>query len=164
MAVEHAENLEEIVDQRTAQLAELSRTDPLTRLHNIRSFYEHLRRELSAAERHRRPLSLIYLDLNGFKRHNDTYGHTSGNAVLSEVGDLLRREVRAEDTASRYGGDEFTPYSSFGLPGTGIAVRQQASPGLWGIQCTQGHQLQYRDRHDRQRQWLRCRYLGAPCR
>ena len=108
VAEEHAENLEEIVAQRTAQLAELSRTDPLTRLHNIRSFYEHLRRELSASERHQRPLSLIYLDLNGFKHHNDTYGHSSGNAVLSEVGDLLRREVRAEDTACRYGGDEFT--------------------------------------------------------
>jgi diguanylate cyclase (GGDEF)-like protein len=82
--------------------------DPLTGLFNRRYLEETLERELRRAERRSLPLAVIMLDIDHFKRFNDTFGHDAGDALLPEVGSYLRTHVRPEDIACRYGGEEFT--------------------------------------------------------
>lgn len=97
-----------------ARLAELlqretieARTDSLTGLANARSFHETLRTEIARDQREQRPLCLLYLDLDNFKKVNDRFGHAKGDDVLREVGSLMRRVLRAADIPARVGGDEF---------------------------------------------------------
>jgi diguanylate cyclase (GGDEF)-like protein len=82
--------------------------DPLTGLYNRRYMQEFLERELHAARRKKRPLAVMMLDLDHFKRYNDNFGHSAGDKALAAVGEALQRSVRAEDVACRYGGEEFT--------------------------------------------------------
>jgi len=103
----YAHNLEIEVAKRTKQLEELSLKDGLTGLSNQRAFYDHLRRELSSAERYKETLSLCYLDLNGFKQLNDSFGHQTGDDLLALVGKSMLKVTRDSDIACRYGGDEF---------------------------------------------------------
>ncbi|PYM59643.1 MAG: GGDEF domain-containing protein, partial [Candidatus Rokuibacteriota bacterium] len=81
--------------------------DPLTALFNRRYMEETLEREIRRAERERRPLSVVMLDVDRFKNFNDSFGHEAGDAVLSALGGLLRGVCRAADVACRYGGEEF---------------------------------------------------------
>ena len=81
--------------------------DPLTGLYNRRYMQEFLDRELHSARRKRRPLAVMMLDLDHFKRYNDNFGHRAGDRALAAVGQMLQRCVRAEDVACRYGGEEF---------------------------------------------------------
>jgi diguanylate cyclase (GGDEF)-like protein len=81
--------------------------DPLTGLFNRRFLEETLERELLRAARSQRPLGVIVLDLDHFKRFNDTYGHQAGDALLRELGGLLRDQLRGGDVPCRYGGEEF---------------------------------------------------------
>ncbi|MCK4744059.1 MAG: GGDEF domain-containing protein [Sulfuriflexus sp.] len=103
----YAANLESEVAKRTRQLEVLSLKDSLTGLSNQRAFYDHLRRELSSAERYKEVLSLCYLDLNGFKQINDSLGHQTGDDLLALVGKAMLDVTRESDIACRYGGDEF---------------------------------------------------------
>ncbi|MDH5298995.1 MAG: GGDEF domain-containing protein [Desulfobulbaceae bacterium] len=103
----YAEGLEETVAQRTRELAELASKDGLTGLLNQRNFYEELRRELARNQRQIDVVTLIYFDLDGFKAVNDTLGHHRGDEILLQVAEVIRRVVREEDLAARYGGDEF---------------------------------------------------------
>ena len=89
------------------QLAEQATTDPLTGLHNRRSFSEHLDRELLKAERARHSVALIMLDVDHFKRVNDTWGHETGDRVLEHVAAVVQRSIRRSDIACRFGGEEF---------------------------------------------------------
>ena len=82
--------------------------DPLTGLYNRRYMQEFLERELHSARRKRRPLAVMMLDLDHFKRYNDNFGHSAGDQALATVGETLLRCVRADDVACRYGGEEFT--------------------------------------------------------
>ena len=82
--------------------------DPLTGLYNRRYMQEFLERELHSARRKHRPLSVMMLDLDHFKRYNDNFGHSAGDQALAAIGEMLLRSVRAEDIACRYGGEEFT--------------------------------------------------------
>ncbi len=106
-AERYASSLEDVVAERTRALEDLSRHDQLTGLLNQRAFYHALHRELTQAERYGQALSLIYLDLDGFKEVNDTHGHLRGDDVLRDVGRVLAASVREGDYACRYGGDEF---------------------------------------------------------
>jgi len=93
-----------------AQLAaerEASEADALTGLYNRRRLDADLEREAAAHDRAGRPLSLLLVDLDHFKRVNDTLGHAAGDAVLRRVGALLTADRRAGDSAYRYGGEEF---------------------------------------------------------
>jgi diguanylate cyclase (GGDEF)-like protein len=90
--------------QRTEQL---TITDDLTRLFNSRYLNLYLGREISRCKRHGIPLSVIFLDLDGFKGINDQYGHLAGSGTLTEVGTILAAGVRESDILARYGGDEF---------------------------------------------------------
>jgi diguanylate cyclase (GGDEF)-like protein len=85
----------------------LSRTDALTGLSNSRAFYEEAERMLSRSRRYKRALSLAYIDVDDFKKVNDTLGHLGGDEVLKAVGGALRSTVRAGDLVARLGGDEF---------------------------------------------------------
>src|SRR6266545_3263849 len=86
----------------------LSVRDPLTGLFNRRYMEESLDRELRRAERQGKPLGIILLDIDHFKRFNDSLGHDAGDALLRELGAMLPRQVRSSDIVCRYGGEEFT--------------------------------------------------------
>jgi len=81
--------------------------DPLTGLFNRRHFQERLMSEWAFAVRHKSPLTIVMLDIDHFKRINDSFGHLGGDEVLRTVGATLAAQVRAEDVAARYGGEEF---------------------------------------------------------
>ena len=99
IAIENA-----ILFQRTEQL---TITDDLTRLFNSRYLNLYLGREIKRCKRHGIPLSVIFLDLDGFKGINDQFGHLAGSGTLTEVGSILALGVRESDILARYGGDEF---------------------------------------------------------
>jgi len=84
-----------------------STKDPLTGLYNRRYLQETLDREIRRAIRSEQALGILMLDLDHFKKFNDTYGHEAGDAVLRETGSFLVRSIRAEDFVCRYGGEEF---------------------------------------------------------
>jgi diguanylate cyclase (GGDEF)-like protein len=86
---------------------QLAITDELTGLANHRHFYHQLAREVRRAQRYKRPLTLLMLDLDYFKRYNDTFGHLAGDHALRETAELLRRNARDVDLVARYGGEEF---------------------------------------------------------
>lgn len=91
------------------ELNRLSITDALTELFNQRHFYSRLNDEVIRAQRQRRPLALMLLDLNDFKIYNDQYGHLAGDDLLREAGEIIRSSIReAVDSGFRYGGDEFS--------------------------------------------------------
>lgn len=95
----------------SALLAELGRqasTDPLTGLANRRTLLETLRREVAEHGRRQATLSLLMIDIDRFKRLNDTAGHSAGDEALRRVARLLQRETRAGDLTARHGGEEFT--------------------------------------------------------
>ena len=85
----------------------LADLDSLTGLHNRRYFYETLGREVDRAQRYQRRLSLVIVDVDGFKEINDRIGHLAGDAVLAEISDRIRQVVRSADIPCRVGGDEF---------------------------------------------------------
>jgi diguanylate cyclase (GGDEF)-like protein/putative nucleotidyltransferase with HDIG domain len=89
------------------QTQEDSLTDALTGLPNTRSMFMHLTRELARAERLKAEVSLLVMDLDGFKEINDTYGHHVGDRALQEVANILRAGIRPYDLCVRYAGDEF---------------------------------------------------------
>lgn len=90
------------------ELNRLSITDSLTELYNQRHFYLRLNEEVTRAQRQRRSLSLILLDLDKFKDYNDKHGHLAGDEVLRNAGSIIRRYIRENvDSGFRYGGDEF---------------------------------------------------------
>jgi diguanylate cyclase (GGDEF)-like protein len=88
-------------------LREQSIRDPLTRLFNRRFLEESLERELQMAGRKKQPIAVIFLDLDHFKKFNDTFGHDAGDMVLQSLADLFRTFFRATDICCRYGGEEF---------------------------------------------------------
>jgi two-component system, cell cycle response regulator len=85
----------------------LSITDGLTKLHNHRYFQDELARAFEESQRYQRPLSLAMIDIDFFKKFNDTYGHAVGDDVLKQAADLYRHSVRSTDLVARYGGEEF---------------------------------------------------------
>ena len=95
------------LEEQQRELERLARTDPLTGLLNRRSFFAEAARELAWVQRTGAPAVLLQLDLDLFKRINDTYGHAAGDHLLREVADLLRTDRRASDVLARLGGEEF---------------------------------------------------------
>lgn len=81
--------------------------DPLTGLFNRRYMEESLEREFSRANRNKSSVAFVMMDLDHFKRFNDTFGHQAGDALLRALGDLLKRNTRGQDIVCRYGGEEF---------------------------------------------------------
>jgi diguanylate cyclase (GGDEF)-like protein/PAS domain S-box-containing protein len=110
------ETLQDVTDRKLAEEAlrasesrhrELSITDSLTGLYNSRHFFSRAAEEVERSNRYSSPLSLILLDVDNFKRYNDTYGHLEGDHVLAGLAGVIRSEIRGADSAYRYGGEEF---------------------------------------------------------
>ncbi len=100
-------NLQDDLKRTNELLLELSNTDHLTGLFNRRYLMEALGKEVQRSVRKKSNLSLLVLDIDHFKKVNDTYGHLQGDIVLQRVSQLLQKELRTYDTAARYGGEEF---------------------------------------------------------
>jgi two-component system cell cycle response regulator len=90
-----------------ARLEQLAQTDPLTQLLNRRALTERITAEMERALRYDSTLALLMIDLDHFKKVNDTYGHLVGDDVLRDVGQLLSDTIRGSDIVARYGGEEF---------------------------------------------------------
>jgi diguanylate cyclase (GGDEF)-like protein len=97
------------------KLQKLAVTDGLTSLFNARHFFTQLELEVDRASRYKHPLALLLIDIDHFKDYNDTYGHLEGDKVLVRFSQILGSCLRANDSAYRYGGEEFTVI----LPETG---------------------------------------------
>jgi diguanylate cyclase (GGDEF)-like protein len=108
--------------QRTEQL---TITDDLTKLFNSRYMNLYIGREIKRCKRHGIPLSVIFLDLDGFKGINDQYGHLAGSGTLAEVGSILAEEVRESDILARYGGDEFVVVLPETPPGGALVIAER---------------------------------------
>jgi diguanylate cyclase (GGDEF)-like protein len=106
-------------------LDELAHIDPLTRLRNRRAIDQRLATELSAARRHRHPISVLLLDVDHFKLINDTHGHHAGDLALQEIGGALERALRAEDAIGRWGGEEFLAVLPFTDEGGAIRLAER---------------------------------------
>jgi two-component system cell cycle response regulator len=101
-----ARTIYELEASQTA-LAELATTDPLTKLKNRRLFYTQAEQNLRMCRRYNKDMSLLLIDIDYFKRVNDTFGHHAGDEVLVWVANLLARMVRGIDMVARFGGEEF---------------------------------------------------------
>ncbi len=106
-AKQERERLEKEVEARTEEIKQLSNTDPLTGLSSRRYLEEQMGVEFKRAVRYNHSLSMLMIDLDHFKKINDTLGHLAGDKVLSEVGRRLGKAVRETDFIGRYGGEEF---------------------------------------------------------
>jgi diguanylate cyclase (GGDEF)-like protein len=117
------ENLDLVVKNRT--LSEVSSRDALTGLYNRWFVIEKIDSEMNRAMRHGSPMSLIMLDIDHFKRVNDTWGHGVGDQVLQAIGKLLRDSCRVYDVPGRYGGEEFCIVLPETKPGnTGVVAER----------------------------------------
>lgn len=108
----------ELTQERTEILGKLEKlaiTDGLTKLFNLRHFYSQLEVEVDRSNRYGHSLALLLLDIDHFKKYNDTFGHLEGDKVLIRLGNIIKACLRTMDSAYRYGGEEFTVI----LPETG---------------------------------------------
>jgi diguanylate cyclase (GGDEF)-like protein len=118
---------------------ELSLVDDLTHLFNRRHFLKILEMEFKRATRFQRPLSLLMIDVDHFKRFNDTFGHLEGDKLLEELSAVLKNNLREIDTVARYGGEEFAVI----LPNTPISQSEKVGVKLNKFvkdMCGQSHQ------------------------
>jgi len=99
--------LEQKVEERTKDLKRIASTDPLTELMNRRAFYLEAERIFQSAKRYKRVVSILMLDIDHFKRFNDSYGHAIGDAVLISVAGCIKKVCRETDLPARLGGEEF---------------------------------------------------------
>ena len=98
---------DQLEEQYQRSIYESATRDGLTRIFNKKYFLDTLRKEFAYCLRHRVPLSMVMLDIDHFKKINDTYGHLAGDAVLKEVALTVRGRTRREDVFARFGGEEF---------------------------------------------------------
>lgn len=117
---------EEALRRNEERLERLATTDPLTGANNRRSFFEQGEKELHRARRHKRPLSLMMVDIDHFKRVNDTHGHAIGDEVLKRLVSKCNDTLRTQDILGRFGGEEFAAV----LPEVGLASATKAAERL----------------------------------
>lgn len=122
------------------RLKNLSLIDPLTKTGNRRSLYQSLRQEIGRCEREQHPLSLLFIDLDHFKKINDHFGHAAGDQTLRVVARAIGPNLRASDKLARFGGEEFTAI----LPNCDADEAQQIGERIRNIieclhlQCPEG--------------------------
>jgi diguanylate cyclase (GGDEF)-like protein len=105
--ISNRKRAEEKLRESERRYKELSITDDLTKLYNSRHFYERLHLEMERTTRYRHPLSLLMVDIDDFKKFNDTHGHLAGDKVLAKTGKVIQNALRDSDSGYRYGGEEF---------------------------------------------------------
>jgi diguanylate cyclase (GGDEF)-like protein len=104
---EELASINETLREKNVELHEISITDSLTGLYNRKHLMETLDKEVSRSQRHSRSFSLLVIDIDHFKKYNDTYGHLAGDEVLSKLASVFKESIRSSDYAARYGGEEF---------------------------------------------------------
>lgn len=121
----------ELLQAQAAKLEELATTDALTGAYNRRKFNELILAEIERVRRYGHPLSLFILDIDHFKRINDTRGHETGDEVLVVLAGLIRAGIRATDSLARWGGEEFVVLSPEVMveEAMGLAERLRAAAG-----------------------------------
>lgn len=119
-AIKNARLFEEVSKEKE-EMKTLAITDRLTELYNHNFFYTRLEEEFNRAVRYEIPISLIMLDMDDFKKVNDTYGHRTGDQVLKKIADMIKKLVRKTDVVARYGGEEFAII----LPHTNLAGAEE---------------------------------------
>jgi diguanylate cyclase (GGDEF)-like protein len=119
------------------QLYELASIDALTGLYNRRKFREQLEQTLLKTLETGAPLSLVFVDLDHFKRINDTHGHQSGDEVLRGVAEVVRARLREGDVAGRLGGEEFAVF----MPETALAAAADWAEGLRAAVAAARHRI-----------------------
>jgi diguanylate cyclase (GGDEF)-like protein len=91
----------------TEHIKQVGLKDPLTGVNNRRFFDQRIEEEVNKALRHKQPLSCLFIDLDHFKKINDTHGHQAGDSVLKQTAEILKESCRSSDVVARYGGEEF---------------------------------------------------------
>jgi len=99
--------INETLRQKNVELHEISIRDGLTGLYNRKHLMETLDKEVSRSQRHSHSFSFLVIDIDHFKKYNDTYGHLAGDEVLSRLASVFKESIRSSDYAARYGGEEF---------------------------------------------------------
>lgn len=123
-----------------AELRQKAILDELTGLFNRRFFDKRLGEELARADRYRRPVTLILLDVDEFKTYNDTYGHAAGDVLLSRIGAVIRANTRSVDQACRYGGEEFAVIAPETDQDQALVVARRLREAVGGLQAVTGVQ------------------------
>lgn len=128
----------ELLQEKSKEFERLSITDGLTGLYNQRHFYDTLEQEVARNTRQEHPLSLLFIDVDGLKLYNDTYGHSGGDEVLKAVAQSLSRSIRENvDSGYRYGGDEFAAILPEVRTGQAVEIAQRIN------NCLQETDLQH---------------------
>ena len=109
-----------------ARLQDLASHDPLTHVMNARAYYEACEQQIALSQRSLQPCSVLFVDLDHFKKINDTYGHAAGDEVLRTVAHTLRQQLRSSDLLGRIGGEEFSIF----LPETALSGALKVAENL----------------------------------
>jgi diguanylate cyclase (GGDEF)-like protein/PAS domain S-box-containing protein len=135
-------NAEEHLARMMEEVAHSAQHDPLTGLPNRLLLNDRLGQAIALAQRHRTPFAVLFLDLDGFKRINDSLGHSTGDKLLQSIAERLRDSLRAPDTVSRQGGDEFTIllFDAHTPEDVAIAARRVLQ-AVAGVHSIDGHAL-----------------------
>jgi diguanylate cyclase (GGDEF)-like protein len=118
------------LSESVAALTQAASVDSVTGLYNRRHFESQIRAEVQRARRQQQELALLMVDIDDFKRINDTLGHLEGDRALRDVADLLRRGVRIFDFCARYGGEEFAIMMPGATRGMAIQVAERIRRGI----------------------------------
>jgi diguanylate cyclase (GGDEF)-like protein len=124
------------VESLATEVYKLAALDQLTGLYNRRSGEQRLAQEMSRAQRHGRPLTLLLMDIDGLKQVNDTHGHAAGDLVLKGFAERLQKAIRGSDLAVRLGGDEFMVL----LPECRVEEVRHVLGRVEGLEVEYGHQ------------------------
>jgi len=114
------------IEEAKRELKRLIYTDYLTGLYNTRYLYKKIEEETEKSKRYKDAFSLLYVDIDNFKHHNDVYGHRAGDQLLQKFSEILNSQLRERDFAFRYGGEEFIVL----LPQTGEEKAWEVAVGL----------------------------------
>ncbi len=118
---------------------EAAALDPVTGAFNRRYFHVRLKEELERARRHQLPLALLILDIDDFKKVNDSQGHVAGDRALRDVAEILRRSLRVFDVCARFGGDEFALI----MPGSSVRSAETVAARI--LELIEAHHLNAED-------------------
>jgi diguanylate cyclase (GGDEF)-like protein len=119
-----------------SDLKRLAETDDLTGLSRRHVLFGALEREAARHKRHGNPFSVLMIDIDNFKRYNDRFGHQAGDEILRRVGEILRGEVRQEDTVARYGGEEFASVLAETSSDRALAVAERMQERIRNVGAT----------------------------
>ncbi|MDH4320534.1 MAG: GGDEF domain-containing protein [Desulfobulbaceae bacterium] len=117
--------LTEAFNEMAKKLKKMVYHDPLTGAYNRQMFQQRITQEIAHARRHQQPLALLMIDVDHFKKINDTFGHLAGDRVLQQISDLLRTTVRTDDYVARFGGEEFVVIAPETEPETAMILAER---------------------------------------